>query len=109
MNTKDPRHSSPTESIVSQVQPGPYDPDAETAYNTAVSLLQQVIGIFSARRWDLENADQADPARLEEVRQQQAYHIALMQSLDPSDREQVAHVRQECAALIQQAEQAADD
>ncbi|WP_424532557.1 hypothetical protein ACOZ38_19970 [Sphaerisporangium viridialbum] len=38
MNAEDHHTPSPAESILGQVQPGPYDPGAVAAYETAMSL-----------------------------------------------------------------------
>lgn len=85
------------DSILAQVRPHGWDPQTVTAYEVAVDLLNQVVGVYSARI-----AGQRDPEAIASLREAQGRYIETRKRLRPGDRDEVARIRQECAAIIRE-------
>ncbi len=93
------------EPVLGRVTAEPYDPDAAAAFEVTRQLLMRVLAVHSARRWDLEHAEQADPDALRRTVAAQAETAELLKTLDVRDPERVARVRADCVALLREAGQ----
>ena len=90
------------ESVLGGMRPHGWSPDEVAAYEVAVALLNQVVGVYAARIRDQRD----DPAAVAALRAEQARYVEQRQRLRPGDRDGVARVRRECAAIIRAADQA---
>jgi hypothetical protein len=94
---------SEDESVLNALQqPQPYDPDADEAFELTRRLLTDVLGLYSARRWQLEHDQSVDGAALDELIAAQMRSAHLLQTLDPADRARVEQIRADCVAVLRQ-------
>jgi hypothetical protein len=89
-------------SVLSRIEPHGWDPDTVAAYEVAVDLLNQVVGVHSARIRDAERTEPPDEQAVAALREEQAKYVDARRHLQPSDHEQVARIRWECAAIIRE-------
>jgi len=80
--------------------PRSLDPEDELAYEVCVGLLNEVVGVHSARLWDAEHASEPDPGRIADIRRGMTHYVAVRERLDPYDSGDVARVSAECAAVV---------
>jgi len=76
------------------------DPQAEIAYEVPIDLLNEVVGIYSARLWDAEHAVSPDPDVAAALRRSMAHWVKVREGLRPDDQQEVARISQECGAII---------
>lgn len=91
------------DAVLARVTPGPFDPEANEEFELTRRLLLQVLGVHSARIWDLEHADPQDPEALAAANAAQAETARLVRTLDPDDRVRVAEVRAASVAFLREA------
>ncbi|GHE71903.1 hypothetical protein GCM10018785_45200 [Streptomyces longispororuber] len=92
--------SEEPESIVRDMGTATWSAEDGTSYEVALDGINYVVGIFSALITEAESA--GDPARAQELREQQASWSARRRSLSPADRAGVEAVFSECARLLRQ-------
>lgn len=88
------------EPILARVEPHGRDEDEVRAYEVALDLVNQVIGLYTTRIRDLERTEPVDEERIAALRDRQASYVRLRDLLRPGDREQVMRLRHECATII---------
>ena len=70
------------------------------AYQVCVGLLNEVVGVHSARLWAEEHASEPDPGRIAEIRRGMTHYVGVRERLDPYDKADVARTSAECAAIV---------
>jgi hypothetical protein len=76
---------------------------AAANYDLTRQLLIRVLGLQSARRAEVEQAEPVNSEALNAVAAAQARTADLLRNLDPADTERVAQVRADCVELLREA------
>jgi hypothetical protein len=97
MSTEDEDHS-----VLDEVTPVEWDPQAEASYEAAMEGINQVIGRLSALIDGEERRDRPDQGRIDSLLQQQARWSSASARLRPADAQRIADIRRECSRLLSQ-------
>lgn len=89
---------SDDDSVLGDLQARGWGPDDVSAYEFTMDLLNEVIGVCSARL----DEQRDDAGAVAALSAQKARYAALRAELRPGDRERVAQLREECAAIIRE-------
>ena len=78
------------------------DPQTELAYEVCIDLINEVVGVYSARLWDEQHAVRPDLDVIADLRQLISRCAQTQQDLRPRDTDEVARISQECGAVLRE-------
>jgi hypothetical protein len=89
-------------SVLDDVTPTEWDPQAEASYEAAMEGISRVIGRLSALIAEEERGDRPDQGRIDSLLEQQARWSSASARLRTGDAQRIAEIRRECSRLLSQ-------